>query len=134
MKQVSDKYFQSYGAGVGGYSGGHVGGMTSTASSSNQEIATYSGWSSLRSTGTSNFATIHKEVTTTVVASEDIYGIAPARRAGGRPKPEDSGYTPPVGSEAPVGDMLLPMLMLVGVYVGMRVRKFICKHKKIQSL
>ena len=134
MKQVSDKYFQSYGSGVGGHSSEQIGGMTSTASSSDHKIATYSGWSSLRSTGTSNFATIHKEVTTTVVASEDIYGVAPARRAGGRPKPEDSGYTPPVGSEMPVGDMLLPMLMLVGVYVGMRVRKFICKHKKIQSL
>ena len=134
VKQVSGKYFQSYGAGVGGYSGGHVGGMTSTASSSNQEIATYSGWNSLKSTGTGSFATIHDEVITTVVTSEDIYGIAPARRAGGRPKPGDTGYTPPVGSEMPVGDMLLPMLMLVGVYVGMRVRKFICKHKKIQSL
>ena len=134
MKHVSDKYFQSYGAGVGGYSGGHVGGMISTASSSNQEIATYSGWSSLKSTGTGSFATIHDEVITTVVTSEDIYGVAPARRAGGRPKPEDSGYTPPLGQEAPVGDMLLPMLMLVGAYVGIRVKKFIGKHKKIQSL
>ena len=131
MVEVSDREYVS----VGGNLYYQDIGIGSTDNYSNASVHsnTYSGWNSLQSKGTISFSAIHTDVSETMELVSYFSSVAPAARAG-RPKPGDDGYVPPVGSEMPMGDMLLPMLIMVGVYVGMRVRKFICKHKKIQSL
>ncbi len=130
MIQVSDQTYTSVGSGAMSPFGSEVVGRSSSASYSGGEVATYTGWKSLQSSGTGSFTRIHDEVSTNVVTSEDIlYCNAPARRAKGRPNPEDEGFVPPVGSEMPTGDMLLPMLAMALVYVVMNIVR---KTKKIQ--
>ena len=131
MVEVSDQEYVSAGGNL--YYQDIGIGSTDNYSNASVHSNTYSGWNSLQSKGTISFSAIHTDVSETMELVSYFSSVAPAARAG-RPKPGDDGYVPPVGSEMPMGDMLLPMLMLVGVYVGMRVRKFICKHKKIQSL
>lgn len=131
MVEVSDQEYVSAGGNLYYQDAGI--GSTDRYSSTSVHSNTYSGWNSLQSKGTISFSAIHTDVSETMESVSYFSSMAPAARAG-RPKPEDDGYVPPVGSEMPMGDMLLPMLIMVGVYVGMRVRKFICKHKKIQSL
>ena len=131
MVEISDREYVSAGGNLYYQDAGI--GSTDNYSNASVHSNTYSGWNSLQSKGTISFSAIHTDVSETMELVSYFSSVAPAARAG-RPKPGDDGYVPPVGSEMPMGDMLLPMLVMVGVYVGMRVRKFICKHKKIQSL
>ena len=129
MVEISDREYVSAGGNLYYQDAGI--GSTDNYSNASVHSNTYSGWNSLQSKGTISFSAIHTDVSETMESVSCFSSVAPAA---GRPKPGDDGYVPPVGSEMPMGDMLLPMLIMVGVYVGMRVRKFICKHKKIQSL
>ena len=105
------------------------------------------GWSSLSTTKTASFSTIQKEVSLSVTyfpghtykaynpaeaAAQVIYTEQPngPRRAPG----PNGGSTPAIGEDkpgSPVGDMILPMLMMVLGYV---VVKLFRNRKTSQAL
>jgi hypothetical protein len=82
-----------------------------------------------------SFVAIHRN---NVSRYEDEFGAQSLRRVIGFPEEEDPGYVPPIGEldpdpASPVGDVLLPMLLMVGLYAVIRWfknRKFV---KSIKS-
>jgi hypothetical protein len=91
---------------------------------SNQSTRTTSG----------SFVTIHRN---NIAINDGESGAQSLRRVIGFPEEEDPGYVPPVGEldpnpASPVGDVLLPMLLMVGVYAVVRLwrnRKLLFKIK-----
>ena len=92
---------------------------------SNQSTRTTSG----------SFVTIHRN---NIAINDGESGAQSLRRVIGFPEEEDPGYVPPTGElddsfASPVGDVLLPMLLMVGLYAVIRWfknRKFV---KSIKS-
>ena len=78
--------------------------------------------------GTTSFTAISSEVGEGVATQDNLFG-GPAQMKGrayaGRPD------TPPVGQEAPVGDMLLPLMLMA---VGYLFVKLVRNRKKSQAL
>ena len=88
----------------------------------------------LTPTGTGSFISMHGDVATGVMPVVDFkpvsYGI-------GVPNEEDEGYVPPTGEldpefASPVGDVLLPLLLMAFVYTVVRFwrnRKLLLRSK-----
>ena len=67
---------------------------------------------------------------------EEEYGTQPMRRVIGFPEEEDPGYVPPTGElddsfASPVGDVLLPLLLMAAAYAVVRWFK---NHKFVKSI
>lgn len=77
--------------------------------------------SSVRTTGTGSFSQMHAEVVDGI-ASAGMYGATSRKAAPGRP---NYGAMGELDSRVPlpVGDVLLPMMMMVGVYAVVRFLK-----------
>lgn len=92
------------------------------------------GWSSFSVSGTTSFSAIHTEVQGQVVtpyfnqpAAQDVY----TRRNSREEEKPDSEATGQLGSDSPVGDMLLPLLTMAVVYVFVKLFR---NHKTSTTL
>lgn len=77
--------------------------------------------SSVRTTGTGSFSQMHAEVVDGI-ASAGMYGATSRKAAPGRPNYGAMGELD-ARVPLPVGDVLLPMMMMVGVYAVVRFLK-----------
>lgn len=77
--------------------------------------------SSVRTTGTGSFSQMHAEVVDGI-ASAGMYGATSRMAAPGRPNYGAMGELD-TRVPLPVGDVLLPMMMMVGVYAVVRFLK-----------
>ena len=77
--------------------------------------------SSVRTTGTGSFSQMHAEVVDGI-ASAGMYGATSRKAAPGR-RPNYEAMGELAGKPLPVGDVLLPMMMMVGVYAVVRFLK-----------
>ena len=80
-----------------------------------------------------SFVAIHRN---NVSRYEDEFGAQSLRRVIGFPEEEDPGYVPPTGEldddfASPIGDVLLPMLVISCVYAVIRWFK---NHKFVKSI
>ena len=88
---------------------------------------TLEGWNSLSAKRTTSFSSIHKEVSQSISYSPvQAYSVALAEEgdgtSSGRPgMPDPSIDTPPTGQLVPVGDMLIPMLIIALSYVFVKL-------------
>ena len=80
--------------------------------------------SSVRTTGTVSFAQIHTEIAEGI-SSAGMYGGGPRMAAPGRGGRPNYGAMGELDARVPlpVGDVLLPMMMMVGVYAVVRFFK-----------
>ena len=80
--------------------------------------------SSVRTTGTVSFAQIHTEIAEGI-SSAGMYGGGPRMAAPGRGGRPNYGAMGELDARVPlpVGDVLLPMMMMVGVYAVVRFLK-----------
>lgn len=85
---------------------------------------------SVRTTGTGSFAQIHTEIADGI-SSAGMYGGGPRMAAPGRGGRPNYGAMGELDARVPlpVGDVLLPMMMMVGVYAV--VRFFKNRRKKV---
>jgi hypothetical protein len=137
------KYSSTY-SGYDGYYGSNVtsstisysGGSIITTRSSRKSIDSYGGGiNDISITRGGSIITIHRNNST---PNQDGSGAQSLRRVIGFPEEEDPGYVPPTGElddsfASPIGDVLLPMLLMVGLYAVIRWfknRKFV---KSIKS-
>ena len=91
---------------------------TSTSSHTSRNFS----HSQTHQTFSGSFVAIHRN---NVSRYEDEFGAQSLRRVIGFPEEEDPGYVPPTGElddsfASPVGDVLLPLLLMVGVYAVVR--------------
>lgn len=87
----------------------------------------HAGWSSLSASGTASFTSIQSEVNNVICSQETMFLPQPPRTkayANGRPGSE------PVGGLAPVGDVVVPMLLLTLMYLFVKMRNTLKKHTK----
>ncbi len=71
---------------------------------------------------TASFYALDKEISQNILAQTSIEERNISLLANGRPT------NPPIGQEDPIGDMLLPMLLCMAVYVVVRSKQHIFKH------
>ena len=76
----------------------------------------------LVATRTASFYDVDKEVSQNILAQNYTEEQDIMLFSNGRPT------TPPIGQEDPIGDMLLPMLLCMAVYVIVRNKQHIFKH------
>ena len=98
--------------------------------------ASYDDWNAYSVTGTGSFVAIHQDVNATIVAN-----FLPQMRAGIQfPDSASSGYVPPTGQTdpefaSPIGDPLLPILLLACLYtIGRCLAAYIRKLKSANPL
>jgi hypothetical protein len=136
------KHSSTY-SGYDGYNGSNVtsstisysGGSIITTRSSSKTINSYGAGNVNTQAWGGSFITIHRNNST---SNPDGSGAQSLRRVIGFPEEEDPGYVPPTGEldqnpASPLGDVLLPLLLMVGVYAVVRWfknRKFV---KSIKS-
>ena len=96
----------------------------------------YDDWNAYSTTGTSSFVDIHQQVSQSVASS-----FLPQMRAGIQfPDSTQSGYVPPTGQTdpefaSPIGDPLLPILLLACLYtIGRCLAAYIRKLKSANPL
>lgn len=71
---------------------------------------------------TASFYALDKEISQNILAQTSIEERNISLLANGRPT------NPPISQEDPIGDMLLPMLLCMAVYVVVRSKQHIFKH------
>lgn len=111
-----------------------------SSNSRHTSTQTFEGWNSLSVSRTTSFQTIQNEVYQSVIITNDQYSsqeneaVAGPRRNSSRPgvPTTGNGETPPATGELiPIGDMLLPMIVMAMIYL---VVKLMRKHKTSQAL
>ena len=111
------------------YSGGSI----ITTRSSSKTINSYGAGNVNTQAWGGSFITIHRNNST---SNPDGSGAQSLRRVIGFPEEEDPGYVPPTGEldddfASPIGDVLLPMLVISCVYAVIRWFK---NHKFVKSI